>query len=267
MKNGIELQDNWITSFQFTLECGLLCGDGFSFLVQHDSPFALSKCALSDSWCHGYRDISPSFAVIFNAAYQSSISFAINGSNPANDFNIPTTIEFADGRHHNASIIFDRFQKKVDVYLDGLIQASFLFTSDVEWKTQHLSYLGFGGYSGIIHTSAVRISAWEFGTPTAFAKHAFILEEGKHVGFIGYPFNITITGHDSCKMRTFSFFSLSKAIFKHASNDLIVGASLMEYIGSGMYSVSASLPLQGRYDVFISMESENLTAVGTILIS
>jgi hypothetical protein len=260
------LATDWIMIFRFSLVCGKLCGDGFSVIIQSQSKDSLASCTFLDSWCHGYRRIAPSFAVIFNAEMKSSISFAFNGDNPMNDFSIPSTVEFSDGGVHEAKLHYDFSRKKLEVYLDDYLETSYIFSTNERSLLENEAFVGFGGHNGAIRSSTISIFSWQYGIPSLQPTFCQIIEDKKRVGYIGEEFSIHLQTYNSCKQLRIFNDSTIQVYFEHIQSKRRIESSRLEYAGSGSYIIWASLPFEGFYKVFLTQNNEKQYDVGSIKI-
>lgn len=257
-KRKVKVSEGWETRFSFRLTCGVICGDGFTFLIQSKDPLTLGECPRTSSWCHGYRGISPSFATIFNSAIKSEVAFANNGSTPSQSA-IPTSIHFSDGNIHSAHIIYDANRQSMDVYIDEILQTSYIMLNHELSPNSSLSeaWIGFSGHSGLLDTEKIEIISWSFDTTMTVPKLSHILQDGEDVAKVNDAFNITLVSRNSCKQQRIWGGDIWSVYFVSGFRDQFPGKVYDAH--DGTYIVEGKLFEVGTYEVVGLLNDEEVS--------
>eukprot|EP00475_Leptophrys_vorax_P008487 TRINITY_DN1549_c0_g1_i4.p1 TRINITY_DN1549_c0_g1~~TRINITY_DN1549_c0_g1_i4.p1 ORF type:complete len:1572 (-),score=395.25 TRINITY_DN1549_c0_g1_i4:960-5534(-) len=264
------ISDYFITNFSFRLTCGSVCADGFALVFQQSSVNAIGDCPTFSSWCHGYLDISPSFSVIFNIAGGAEIAFAVDGASAPKDSEIPSSFKFGDGQWHQGAVEFDYNRRKLEVYIDGVLQTTAVFGDTMRdtlgfTSTGQTAWVGFTARSGMLERSSTEIADWRYSTVTTELENSRIKEAGQLVSSVGVPFNVTIVSYDSCSHKRINGGDSWSVVFH--GEKYSTGALTALDLHNGSYVVTTSIPVSGDYAVLGMINSGASTSLGTIRIS
>jgi len=251
-RDQVLISNYWIANFSFRVTCGTLCGQGFTLTFQRSSAEAIGDCSTFAGWCHGYLDINPSFSVIFNVASEPEIAFAVDGANPPTNSEIPSSFKFGDGQWHSGSVFFDYNRRKVDVYIDGVLQTSAVFGDSMRdtlgfGSVGQKAWIGFTARSAFAETSRIEISNWNYSSSTTSPMYSQTQESGQLIAAPGDQFNMTVLSLDSCKHARVSGGDSWSVRFEGESfqSDYIPAVDLQD----GSYAVLYSIPIAGDYIV------------------